>query len=121
MTELGFRRFHVVSGETVQVIVTAIATPYLAIWSRLSTMTWTIVQPPSGQREVRTFNVLASPASRDSFELLLDFVRSSDELVPTGAKYKVQIEGDRGSFAHHETIDPVAPFPIDANYRFRID
>jgi len=120
MTELGFRRFQAVAGETVRVTVTAVGTPYLATFSALSTLHWTIVQPPAAGSEIRAFTVLSSGQGGDSFHLLLDFVRGSDQSAPAGASYRVSIEGDQGSFAHRETIDPVPPFPVDAYYRFQL-
>lgn len=116
--------FRVAPGEIVNVAVTAQNTMFLAIFSDLLVADWDFVSPPqqvgaNRVREVRRFTAPQNAPARESFTLIMDFIRTPGVPIPPGTQYIIELQGSIGN-PIQVPVPPVAPFPVDQQFIFEV-
>ena len=123
MTKREFREFFAAPRELITVTVTAVNTPYSATFSDLSNPQWKISQNPTNETpvEIRTYRVPPKLPQGDSFVLLLNYAHKGSDPVPEDALYRIQIEGDQGTYVFRENMASLGRGQRSAGYGFAID
>jgi len=122
LTKREFREFFVAPRELITVTVTALNTPYSATFSDLSNPQWKILQNPTNDNpvEIRTYSVPAKLPQGDSFTLLLNYAHTGSDPVPDDAMYRIQIEGNQGTYVFRENMASLGRSQRSASYGFTI-